>query len=371
MAIVMIEGFDTQQYLVGEGKWSEVEDNPTYPDLQPVFIPGRLGGYSTTPLYKSLRLRRREPPLKWVVGVAVKAVDTPFSIPLVGLRNAYENTDNFSFVVGTNEGRLFAAVNAPYSHTAEKEATQGGILTPPSQWLTTDLDPILLPTRWVYIEVEIVPSAVSIGSVSIYVDEELWFEKKDFPTLYGDGCILQVGSNFVWEGDTRYAPVLIDDVYILDSKGIEYTKPLGDVYVATLLPVSDYNRIGWASNTGEAPYSCVDDAGPHDGDKTYIWTDLDGAMHGFKMSSIEIPSPIAVQLTAVASKLRLAAGWVGLYADLEGNLLKTDAFAVSRGYKAYSTIWEKNPLGTKWSSQDILQTEFGVFAKVDWAREEK
>lgn len=369
MAIVTIEGFDTKQLLVGEGKWSGIWLNPDHSDVtEGIYQAGALGGYSITATRCGPYLQRNAPPLKWVIGLNVYALETPFAIPLVGIRNT--DNSNFSFVVGTQMGRLFAAVNAQYSPTASSDATSGGILTPEGDWLTPDKEPILLPSRWVYVEVMIEPSDVEDGYAAIRVDEELWWEQRNLRTLYGDGKILQIGSNFIWEYDLEYAPVLLDDVYVLDGSGFEYNNFLGTVYVATVLPIADGTHATWTPNTGTAAYACVDDPGPHDGDNTYIYTDINGAMQSFKMAPLEVANIHCVQLTAVASKIRLAAGWIGLYTYQEGKFEKTPMFAVKRGYKAYSKVFTHNPWGDKWSAHDLSDVEFGVYAQVDWKAEE-
>jgi len=364
--IRMIEGFDTKQILTGEGKWTGAWVNPDFPSLAPQFYSGRFTGSSIggTRQCPYLQVLPTEVPSKWIIGAAVFAYDSAFPLPIIGIRSS--NTNNFDVVVCTQHGMLFVVLNATYQATSSGTNDDvGGILNPQSDWHYRDLDPILLPSRWVYVELEVDMRTDDTGSFKVYLDEEKWIERNGIRTVYGYGDIVQIGSNFVWCTDNTYAPIHIDDVYICDGVGTAYNKPLGDVYVATSLPIADGTDQGWASNTGGAAYLAVDDPEAHDGDATYIYSDIDGAAQSFKMSPVEIPQPLAVQVTAVASKLRLAAGWIGLYMRQELKDVKTSMFKVTRGYKAYSTIWTKTPYGTQFSSHDLNEIEFGVYAKVE------
>ena len=162
--------------------------------------------------------------------------------------------------------------------------------------------------------------------------------------------------------------MLVDDFYVFDTSGGHNNDFAGDSTISVIVPVSDSGTIQWATSSGTAHWSLVDEVPPDD-DTTYVQSTMTGTsttgptdLYNFQTVASTL-SIIAVQSNMFARKTDAGDRAISLVTHNSG--VSTNADPTGRylnlTYLDYLNQFDTDPVsGGTWTPAIVNATEWGV-----------
>jgi hypothetical protein len=152
-----------------------------------------------------------------------------------------------------------------------------------------------------------------------------------------------------------------DDIFVLDTTGAAPSNTwLGDVRVQTIRPTSDGAHADFATSTGLAHWSLVDETTPND-DTDYVLDSTPGHIDTYGFSDIDGGATVfAVQVNFYARKDDAAARQIAPVVRHAGTDNVGATVTLGSTYQQYQQLYSQDPTGTDWTPTSVNADEFGV-----------
>lgn len=220
---------------------------------------------------------------------------------------------------------------------------------------------ILFPNVWHFIEVKITLHD-SAGSVQVRVDGQTCAEfvgrtkRPNQPALCN---MFRLGQYYL--EDITNNPVYADDLYILDTAGVEFNDFLGDVVIHTVLPAGDgfINELLQYGGSLQH-YTAVDDI-PPDEDLSYLYGNEIGKREFFTVDPLptNVINVLAVSVHARVKKDAAGASMLKVGCEYDGAVALSAAQPVTTQYITRAQMFEQAPGGGGWTKQKAEAMQIG------------
>lgn len=231
-----------------------------------------------------------------------------------------------------------------------------------STFTTTTGATILSINKWYYIEIKIKVDNSPNGTIEVRLDENTSPVEITVSGIDTQNLTTNQVDQITFAGSSH--TTRIDDLYILDPTKTPNNTFLGDIRVASLLPIANgtVNSSNWNANTGDK-YNAVDESTPDD-DTTYIANSSNFGIQTFKFDLPFKGTVFGVETISLATKSPGTSRQLSHVTRPTSSNYTSESFSTSDDYFYNSSISDTNPsTSSAWIFPEILNAEWGVQAE--------
>lgn len=225
-----------------------------------------------------------------------------------------------------------------------------------------DTDPnFLFPNVWHFIEVR-VRFHDTEGFVQVRIDGQTCIShtgRTKNPNAPAMCNVFRAGHYYL--EDNTLLDVFMDDFYILNTDGEEFSDFLGDVVVHTVLPNADGSRNELQQFGGSLQhYTAVDDV-PPDADVSYLYGNVVGMQELFEVDPLptNVINVLAVSIHARSKKDAAGASGIKMACRYDDTTVLGPVEPVTTQYLTRALILEHAPDGGAWTKAKAEAMEIG------------
>ena len=285
---------------------------------------------------------------------------TNYGLELNSILGKYLGAEYSSIIVGLafkingvvdNYEILGLGNRSPYT-TSIKLLSNGSITvlnTNSSSSITraTSQSNIIQPNTWHYLEVKVVTSTNSTGSIQVKVDTTTVISSSSISTVVSNS-----GINTFYIPGNNYK-IVYDDIYVLSTSGSVNNNFLGIQRVYVALPEFVGSNTSWGTN-GSLPTVL--------NSSNYIYSNTTGDITTFNLQDFNstLSSITGVQLGLGVKKEGSNSISISGYLYSGTGYLNTKQFKVNNNYKVNSMVYDQHPSSTSWTRSNLNAMEFGI-----------
>jgi hypothetical protein len=214
---------------------------------------------------------------------------------------------------------------------------------------------LLQADTWYYIELK-VKCNITTGEYTVKVDGNIELQDVNVNTKngtndYHDAVRFQAGSAAFW----------FDDIYILDSTGVDNNNILGDTTVTAIYPTGD-DSIQWARGGGATNSENVNEEPEVDDDTTYVEdsTTNNTDLYTYE-NSADLSTILGIQINTECKGTDTT--FPDILTPMKLGASQSDGPTTTIEGASYTTkmrVAEKDPDGNDWTLNNINSTLFGL-----------